>query len=80
MTFLMYMNSRPGRVIRGLVGVAALITAALIGGGVGVVVAVFGLLLAATAVFGICPINPLFGKPMRACAIPPAGSRRSSAH
>jgi hypothetical protein len=37
---------------------------------VGIALAVFAVLPIATGVFGVCPINPLFGEPVRACAVP----------
>ena len=64
MKFLSFMNTPTGRVIRiggGLV---------VLGGWLGTALAVFSVLPIATGVFGVCPINPLVGQPMRACAVP----------
>jgi len=74
MKFLSFMNTRAGRGIRALMGVAVLIAGALVGGGVGLALMVFSILPFATAVFGVCPFDPLFGQPMRACAVSPARS------
>ncbi|MCB1002089.1 MAG: DUF2892 domain-containing protein [Acidimicrobiales bacterium] len=75
MGFLMFMNTPRGRAIRGAVGVAVLGLALSLGGVAGVLLALLGAALVATAVLGVCPINPLVGRPMRACAMPAA--RRS---
>jgi hypothetical protein len=42
----------------------------VLGGWLGTALAVFSVLPIATGVFGVCPINPLFGQSMRACALP----------
>jgi len=70
MKFLSFMNTRAGRRIRALMGLAVLIAGALVGGGVGLALMVFSILPFATALFGVCPFNPLFGQPMRACSVP----------
>ena len=70
MRFLSFMNTSTGRVIRVVGGLVVLAAGILLGGTVGTALAVFAVLPIATGVFGLCPINPLFGQPMRACAIP----------
>ena len=70
MTFLTFMNTPTGRGIRIGGGLVLLAVGVLIGGGLGTALAVFALLPVATGVFGVCPVNPLFGQPMRACAVP----------
>jgi len=70
MRFLSFMNTSTGRVIRVIGGLAVLAAGILLGGAVGAALAVFSVLPIATGVFGLCPVNPLFGQPMRACAVP----------
>lgn len=76
MRFLTFMNTRPGRALRALMGVAVFAAGAIVGGGVGIGLMVFSALPLATAVFGICPFNPIVGLPVRACAVPPARRER----
>ena len=70
MKFLSFMNTPAGRVIRVVGGLAVLAVGLAIGGGFGLALAIFSVLPMATGVFGVCPINPLVGQPMRACAVP----------
>jgi hypothetical protein len=70
MRFLSFMNTSTGRLIRVVGGLVILALGVVLGGAVGVALAVFAVLPIATGVFGLCPINPLFGQPMRACAVP----------
>jgi hypothetical protein len=42
----------------------------VLGGWLGTALVVFSVLPLATGVFGVCPVNPLVGQPMRACAVP----------
>jgi hypothetical protein len=70
MKFLAFMNTPLGRAIRVAGGLLLAAIGLLIGGGVGIALAVFAVLPIATGVFGVCPVNPLFGEPMRACAVP----------
>ena len=70
MRFISFMNTSTGRVIRVIGGLAVLAAGILLGGAVGAALAVFSVLPIATGVFGLCPVNPLFGQPMRACAVP----------
>ena len=78
MTFLSFMNTPAGRSIRVVAGVLLGMIGLLIGGGVGLGLAVFAVLPIATGVFGACPINPLVGQPVRACAVP--AKRRTTSH
>ena len=70
MKFLSFMNTPLGRAIRVAGGLLVAAVGLLIGGGVGIALAVFAILPIATGVFGVCPVNPLFGEPVRACAVP----------
>jgi len=70
MRFLLFMNTPHGRWIRVGLGLALIVIGATIGGPIGIVVALFAALPIATGVFGVCPINPLFGTPMKACSLP----------
>ncbi len=70
MAFLAFMNTVPGRIIRVVAGLALIAIGAAVGGGVGIGIAVFALAPIATGAFGVCPINPLVGQPLRACAVP----------
>lgn len=70
MRFLSFMNTPVGRGIRVAGGLLLIVVGVVIGGGVGTALAVFALLPIATGAFGVCPINPLVGQPMRACAVP----------
>jgi hypothetical protein len=79
MNFLHFMNTPVGRVIRIVAGVVLIAVGIAVGGTVGVAVAAFALLPIATGVFGVCPVNPLFGESMKACAVP-AQHRRHTSH
>jgi hypothetical protein len=70
MGFLTFMNTPTGRGIRIGAGLALLALGLVIGGGAGVALSLFAILPTATGVFGVCPVNPLFGQPMRACSVP----------
>lgn len=70
MSFLSFMNTSTGRAIRIVGGVVVLAVGLVVGGGFGTALAVFALLPIATGVFGVCPINPLVGQPVRACSVP----------
>ena len=76
MRFLSFMNTPAGRGIRIGGGLLLLVVGILIGGIGGTALAVFALAPIATGVFGLCPINPLVGQPMRACAVPTKHSAR----
>ncbi len=71
------MNTPTGRVIRVAGGVGLLAAGLVLGGWLGTALAVFSVLPIATGVFGVCPINPLFGQPARACSVP---AKRSARH
>jgi len=70
MGFLSFMNTSTGRAIRVGGGLVLIAVGLVVGGWFGTALAVFALLPIATGVFGVCPINPLVGQPMRACAVP----------
>ena len=70
MQFLSFMNTPAGRVIRVVGGLVVLAVGLVLGGWLGLALAVFSALPMATGVFGLCPINPLVGQSMRACAVP----------
>jgi hypothetical protein len=70
MQFLSFMNTTPGRVIRIVGGLVVLAVGLVLGGWLGTALGVFSVLPIGTGVFGVCPINPLVGQPMRACAVP----------
>ncbi len=70
MRFLSFMNTPLGRWIRIAGGLVLIAVGVAIGGVAGTALAVFALLPIATGVFGVCPINPLFGQSMKACSIP----------
>jgi hypothetical protein len=72
MKFLSFMNTPTGRAIRIGGGLVLLAIGLVLGGWLGTVLAVFSVLPIATGAFGVCPINPLVGQPMRACAVPTA--------
>ncbi len=70
MRFLSFMNTPVGRGIRIAGGLLLLVGGVVLGGPAGTALALFALLPIATGVFGLCPINPLVGRPMRSCAVP----------
>ncbi len=76
MRFLSFMNTSTGRAIRVAGGILLIVAGIMIGGVLGTVLAIFALLPIATGVFGVCPINPLVGQPMRACSVPSSRRRR----
>jgi hypothetical protein len=65
MKFLSFMSTPTGRVIRGIMGIAIIAIGFAIGGTAGWIVSAFGLLPLLTGVFGLCPINPLVGRPIK---------------
>jgi hypothetical protein len=80
MKFLMFMNTTSGRWIRVIGGVALIGGGVALGGVAGTALAAFALLPIATGVFGVCPVNPLFGQSVTACSVPAQRRRtRSSA-
>ena len=78
MAFLAFMNTVPGRIIRVVAGLGLIALGVAVGGGVGLGIAIFALAPIATGVFGVCPINPLVGQPLRACAVPRRARPRHS--
>jgi hypothetical protein len=70
MQFFSFMNTFAGRAIRVVAGLLLVGVGLLAGGGFGLALAAFAVLPIATGVFGVCPVNPLVGQPMRACAVP----------
>jgi hypothetical protein len=78
MNFLHFMNTSVGRWIRIAAGVVLIAAGIALGGTLGAVLAAFALLPIATGVFGVCPVNPLFGESMKACAVPSQRGRHSS--
>lgn len=70
MRFLSFMNTPFGRSLRVAGGVALIGVGTRVGGSAGTALAAFAVLPIATGVLGACPVNPLFGRPMRACALP----------
>jgi hypothetical protein len=70
MRFLSFMNTPIGRALRVGGGALVLVVGLLVGGWLGTVLAAFSVLPIATGVLGVCPINPLFGLSVRACAVP----------
>lgn len=79
MNFLHFMNTPVGRGIRIVAGIVLIVVGIAVGGTIGVAVAAFALLPIATGVFGVCPVNPLFGESMTACAVP-SQRRRHTPH
>jgi hypothetical protein len=69
-SFLHFMNTGPGRVIRMGMGAALIAGGVRVGGGAGVALMAAGLLPLATGATGVCPISPLVGEPARACSTP----------
>jgi hypothetical protein len=69
MRFLTFMNTPTGRAIRVGGGLLLFAIGFLVGGWLGVAVCAFSVLPIATGVFGVCPVNPLFGQSMRACSV-----------
>ena len=65
MKFLSFMSTSIGRVLRVVMGVAIIAAGLAVGGGIGTGLVVFGFLPPITGILGICPINPLVGRPLR---------------
>ncbi|MGD9793227.1 MAG: DUF2892 domain-containing protein [Acidimicrobiia bacterium] len=59
------MNTGPGRAIRVAMGAALIAVGLRTGGRTGRALATFGILPLATGATGVCPINPIFGEPLR---------------
>jgi hypothetical protein len=65
MKFLSFMSTPIGRVLRVVMGAVIIAIGLAIGGVAGTALAIFGVLPPLTGVLGICPINPLVGRPLR---------------
>lgn len=65
MKFLSFMSTPIGRVLRVVMGAVIIAIGLAIGGGIGTALVVFGFLPPITGLLGICPINPLVGRPLR---------------
>ena len=65
MKFLSFMSTPVGRVIRILMGAVIIAIGLNIDGGFGLALTIFGFLPPITGIFGICPLNPLVGRPIR---------------
>ncbi len=65
MRFLSFMSTPTGRAIRVLMGIALIAGGVALGGSAGWALGIFALLPIATGVLGLCPINPLVGRPIR---------------
>ncbi len=65
MRFLSFMSTPIGRVLRIIMGAALITLGLVVGGPVGTGLVVFGILPPMTGILGVCPINPLIGRPLR---------------
>jgi hypothetical protein len=65
MKFLSFMSTPVGRVLRVLMGVAIITIGLSLDSGLGTGLVIFGFLPPITGIFGLCPINPLVGRPIR---------------
>lgn len=65
MKFLSFMSTPIGRVLRVVMGAVLIGIGLNLDGGLGIGLVVFGFLPPVTGVLGICPINPLVGRPLR---------------
>ena len=72
MKFLSFMSTPIGRVLRVVMGVTIFAIATTFNGGFSTFLKVFAFLPPLTGILGICPFNPLIGRPIRcneACRI-----------
>jgi hypothetical protein len=72
MKFLTFMCSPIGRGIRLLIGALLITLGVVAGGALGWALGIFALLPISTGILGLCPINPLVGRPLRCgeeCAV-----------
>lgn len=70
-SFLQFMSQPVGRAIRVGAGLALLAVGQFaLDGGVGAAVSIAALLPLLTGVLNLCPISPMFGLPVRGCAVP----------
>ena len=65
MKFLSFMSTPIGRVLRVVMGAVIIWAGLAIGGAGGIALAIFGFLPPITGILGLCPINPLVGRPIR---------------
>jgi hypothetical protein len=65
MKFLSFMSTPIGRVLRVVMGIGIIAIGLSIDGPLGVALTIFGFVPPLTGIFGICPINPLIGRPIR---------------
>lgn len=65
MKFLSFMSTPTGRVLRVVMGAAIIALGLTTGGTAGIALVAFGFLPPITGVLGVCPINPLIGRPLR---------------
>jgi len=65
MKFLSFMSTPVGRVLRVVMGAVLIGIGLNLEGAVGIGLVVFGILPPVTGILGICPINPLVGRPLR---------------
>mgnify|MGYP006273036105 CR=1 FL=1 len=63
--FLSYMSTPIGRVMRVLIGVAVFLVAMTFDGGWSTFLKAFAFLPPITGILGVCPFNPLIGRPFR---------------
>ena len=59
------MSTPIGRVLRVVMGAVIIWAGLAIGGAGGTALALFGFLPPITGILGLCPINPLVGRPIR---------------
>lgn len=65
MRFLSYMSTPTGRVLRVMLGAVIIAAGLWLGGALGRGLVVLGFLPPLTGILGICPLNPLVGRPIR---------------
>ena len=65
MKFLSFMSTPVGRVLRVMMGAVIIAVGLSVNGGLGTAIVIFGFLPPLTGIFGICPLNPLVGRPIR---------------
>jgi hypothetical protein len=65
MKFLSFMSTPIGRVLRVVMGAVIIAIGLSLDGGLGTALVVFGFLPPITGILGLCPINPLVGRPIR---------------
>lgn len=63
--FLSFMSTPTGRVLRVLLGVALFAAGMVTGNALGTGLKVFAFLPPITGILGVCPFNPMIGRPLR---------------